>query len=47
MRICIFITLLISLFGCNKDFIKKEDNDDEIIFEVDTVYNDYDITITI
>lgn len=47
MRIFMFIILSISLFGCNKEIVKSEDNDDEVIFEVDTVYNDYDITITI
>lgn len=43
----IFMILSISLFGCNKDFIKTEEDDNEIDIDVDTVYNDYEITITV
>lgn len=47
MRYLVILQFLFILSGCSQEFIDPETDKDEIEIEVDSIYNEYTVIITI
>lgn len=47
MRYLVTLQFLFILSGCSQEFIDPETDKDEIEIEVDSIYNEYTVIITI
>lgn len=47
MRYLVILQFLFILSGCSQEFIDPETDKDEIEIEVDSIYNEYAVIITI
>lgn len=46
MRYLVIILFLFILSGCSQEFIDPDTDKDKIDIEVDSIYNEYTVTIT-
>lgn len=46
MRYLVIILFLFILSGCSQEFIDPDTDKDEIEIEIDSIYNEYTVTIT-
>ena len=46
MRYLVILQFLFILSGCSQEFIDPDTDKDEIEIEIDSIYNEYTVTIT-